>query len=215
MDLSNEAFPFATGKVMDVAGIRMWVQRLSYVGELGWELFIPAQHTVTVYRALFEAGAEFGIRNVGMHAVNSARMEKGFVHWGHDVGPEDNLFQAGLSWAAKPNASDFIGINGYKEQLAANGTDRRLVQFKLDDTEAMLFHNEPILMNGEIVGYLTSGMYGHAVGSAIGMGYVTSPNLSPIRLSKATFEIEIALKRYSAQASLQGFYDPKGLRPKA
>ena len=214
MDLSNDAFPFATGKVMDVAGIRMWVQRLSYVGELGFELFIPAQHTVTVYRALFAAGSEFGIRNVGMHAVNSARMEKGFVHWGHDVGPEDNLFEAGLSWAAKPNVSDFIGINGYKEQLKENDTKRRLVQFKLDDTEAMLFHNEPIVMNGEIVGYLTSGMYGHAVGSAIGMGYVNSPNLSPIRLSKATFEIEIALKRYSAQASLQGFYDPKGLLPK-
>jgi len=147
--------------------------------------------------------------------VNSARMEKGFVHWGHDVGPEDNLFEAGLNWAAKPDAGDFIGINGYKEQLEANGTERRLVQFKLDNTEAMLFHNEPIIMNGDIVGYLTSGMYGHALGSAIGMGYVNSPNLSPIRISKATFEIEIALKRYSAQASLRGFYDPKGVRPKA
>jgi 4-methylaminobutanoate oxidase (formaldehyde-forming) len=142
-------------------------------------------------------------------------MEKGFVHWGHDVGPEDTLFDAGLEWAAKPNAGDFIGINGFKEQLQSKKSTRRLVQFKLDDTEAMLFHNEPIVMNGEIVGYLSSGMYGHAIGSAIGMGYVNSPDLSPIRLSKAKFEIEIALKRYSAQASLQGFYDPKGLRPKA
>lgn len=214
-DLSNEAFPFASGKVMEVAGVRMWVQRLSYVGELGWELFIPAQHTATVYRALFEAGNAFGIRNVGMHAVNSARMEKGFVHWGHDVGPEDTLFDAGLAWAAKPEAGDFIGINGFKEQLQAKKSTRRLVQFKLDDTEVMLFHNEPIVMNDEIVGYLSSGMYGHALGSAIGMGYVNAPDLSPIRLSKAKFEIEVALKRYSAEASLFGFYDPKGLRPKA
>ncbi|MDC1350668.1 FAD-dependent oxidoreductase [Oceanospirillaceae bacterium] len=214
-DLSHAGFPFGTGKIMEVAGIRMWVQRLTYVGELGWELFIPTQHMTKVYRALFEAGEAFGIRNVGMHAVNSARMEKGFVHWGHDVGPEDNLFEAGLNWAAKPDAGDFIGINGYKQQLQANGTERRLVQFKLDDTEAMLFHNEPIVMDGEIVGYLTSGMYGHSVGSAIGMGYVNVPNLSPIRLSKAKFEIEIALERFPAQASLRGFYDPKGLRPKA
>jgi 4-methylaminobutanoate oxidase (formaldehyde-forming) len=214
-DLSHAGFPFGTGKIMEVAGIRMWVQRLTYVGELGWELFIPTQHMTKVYRALFEAGEAFGIRNVGMHAVNSARMEKGFVHWGHDVGPEDNLFEAGLNWAAKPDAGDFIGINGYKQQLQANGTERRLVQFKLDNTEAMLFHNEPIVMDGEIVGYLTSGMYGHSVGSAIGMGYVNVPNLSPIRLSKAKFEIEIALERFPAQASLRGFYDPKGLRPKA
>jgi 4-methylaminobutanoate oxidase (formaldehyde-forming) len=214
-DLSNQSFPFATGKMMEVAGVSMWVQRLSYVGELGWELFAPAKDAIKVYQSLFEAGAQFGIRNVGMHAVNSARMEKGFVHWGHDVGPEDNLFQAGLSWAAKPNASQFIGIESFKAQLAAKSTDRRLVQFKLDDKDAMLFHNEPIVMNDEIVGYLTSGMYGHALGSAVGMGYVNVKDLSSAGILGAKFEIEIALKRYSAKASLQGFYDPKGLRPKA
>lgn len=111
--------------------------------------------------------------------------------------------------------ANLLVLTHFKEQLASKSTDRRLVQFKLDDKDAMLFRNEPIVMDGEIVGYLTSGMYGYAVGSAIGMGYLNSPDLSPIRLSKVTFEIEIALKQYSAQASLQGFYSPKGLLPKA
>jgi glycine cleavage system aminomethyltransferase T/glycine/D-amino acid oxidase-like deaminating enzyme len=211
-DVSAGGFSFGTGRFARIAGAEMWLQRLSYVGELGWELFVPAEETARVFAELQQAGIEFGIRNVGLHAVNSLRLEKGFRHWGHDIGSEDNLIQAGLSFAAKPDAGDFIGRDAFLRQKAAGLPDRRLVQFKLDDPEPLLYHNEPIVMDGRIVGYLTSGMYGHSVGAAIGMGYVVMPELTPDRIQESTFEIEIAKERYSAQASLRALYDPSASR---
>jgi len=211
-DVSAGGFAFGTGRYARVAGVELWLQRLSYVGELGWELFVPAEETVRVFAELQQAGTEFGIRNIGLHAVNSLRLEKGFRHWGHDIGSEDNLIQAGLSFAAKPDAGDFIGRDAFLQQKAAGLPDRRLVQFKLDDPEPLLYHNEPIVMDGRIVGYLTSGMYGHSVGAAIGMGYVVMPELTPDRIQESTFEIEIAKERYSAQASLRALYDPSASR---
>ena len=211
-DVSAGGFAFGTGRFARVAGVELWLQRLSYVGELGWELFVPAEETARVFAELQQAGNEFGIRNVGLHAVNSLRLEKGFRHWGHDIGSEDNLIQAGLSFAAKPDAGDFIGRDAFLRQKAAGLPDRRLVQFKLDDPEPLLYHNEPIVMDGRIVGYLTSGMYGHSVRAAIGMGYVVMPELTPDRIQESTFEIEIAKERYSAQASLKALYDPSSSR---
>ena len=213
-DLSAELFLFGTGRYASVAGIIVWIQRLSYVGELGWEIFAPAAQSVQVLKALQQAGEEFELCNVGLHAVNSLRLEKGFRHWGHDIGEQDNLLQAGLSFAAKPEVSDFIGRNAFIEAKAAGLPNRRLVQFKLNDPEPLLYHNEPIVMNGEIVGYLTSGMYGHAVGAAIGMGYVEVANLSAEKIKQSHFEIEIAKQRFSAQASLRPFYDPSSARMK-
>jgi 4-methylaminobutanoate oxidase (formaldehyde-forming) len=190
----------------------MWLQRLSYVGELGWELFVPADETSKVFAELQQAGAEFGIRNVGLHAVNSLRLEKAFRHWGHDIGSEDNLIQAGLSFAAKPDAGNFIGRDAFIQQKAAGLPDRRLVQFKLDDPEPLLYHNEPIVMDGQIVGYLSSGMYGHSLGAAIGMGFVEVPGLNADRIQQSAFEIEVAKERFGAQASLRAFYDPSASR---
>ena len=213
-DVSAEGFAFARGRYARVAGAEVWLQRLSYVGELGWEMFVPAGEASKVFAELQQAGAEFDIRNVGLHAVNSLRLEKGFRHWGHDIGSEDNLIQAGLSFAANPDAGDFIGRDAFLQQKAAGLPDRRLVQFKLDDPEPLLYHNETIVMDGSIVGYLSSGMYGHSVGAAVGMGYVAVPELTADRLREATFEIEIAKERFSAQASLRGFYDPSGSRMK-
>jgi len=146
--------------------------------------------------------------------VNSLRLEKGFRHWGHDIGSGDNLFEAGLSFAAKPDAGDFIGRDAFLQAKEAGLPKRRLVQFKLDDPEPLLYHNEPIVMDGNIVGYLSSGMYGHTLGAAIGMGYVEVPDLTAERISAASFEIEVAKERFSAQASLRGFYDPSGSRMK-
>ena len=213
-DLDSQQFLFASGRYAKIAGAKVWLQRLSYVGELGWEIFAEAADTVKVFAALQQAGAEFEMCNVGMHAVNSLRLEKGFRHWGHDIGSSDNLIQAGLGFAAKPDAADFIGRSAFIEAKAAGLPDRRMLQFKLDDPEPLLYHNEPIIMDGRIVGYLTSGMYGHAVGAAIGMGYVEAAGLSADVVKDAQFEIEIAKTRFTAQASLRAFYDPSGGRMK-
>jgi 4-methylaminobutanoate oxidase (formaldehyde-forming) len=213
-DISPDGFAFASGRYARVAGVLVWLQRLSYVGELGWEIFVTADETPKVFAELQSAGAEFGIRNVGLHAVNSLRLEKGYRHWGHDIGSEDNLIQAGLSFAAKPDASDFIGREAFLQQKATGIPERRLLQFKLDDPDPLLYHNEPIIMDGVIVGYLSSGMYGHSVGSSIGMGFVNAPGLNADRIKEATFEIEIAKQRFAAQASLRALYDPSSSRMK-
>ena len=175
---------------------------------------MPAGETCKVFAALQLAGAEFDIQNVGLHAVNSLRLEKGFRHWGHDIGAGDNLIEAGLSFAAKPDAGDFIGRAAFLQAKESGLPGRRMVQFKLDDPEPLLYHNEPIIMDGNIVGYLSSGMYGHSVGAAIGMGYVEAPDLTAARIGEASFEIEVAKERFSAQASLRAFYDPSSSRMK-
>jgi glycine cleavage system aminomethyltransferase T/glycine/D-amino acid oxidase-like deaminating enzyme len=213
-DISADNFTFGSGRYAEVAGVEVWLQRLSYVGELGWEIFVPADQTARVFAELQRAGADFDIRNVGLHAVNSLRLEKGFRHWGHDIASEDNLVQAGLSFAAKPDASDFIGRSAFVAAKAAGLPDRRMLQFKLDDPEPLLYHNEPILMDGRFAGYLSSGMYGHKVGAAIGMGYVEASDLTAQRIAEASFEIEIAKQRFSAQASLRALYDPSSSRMK-
>lgn len=214
-DLGVDSFLFGTGRFAQVAGIDVWIQRLSYVGELGWEIFVPALQATAFFHALQQAGAAYELCNVGLHAVNSLRLEKGFRHWGHDIGSEDNLLQAGLSFAASPDSGDFIGRDAFLNAKMAGLPDRRMVQFRLQDPEPLLYHNEPIVMNGDIVGYLTSGMYGHSVGGAIGMGYVDVPSLNAERLKNAQFEIEVAKQRFSADASLRPFYDPSGARMKS
>ena len=213
-DLGNDHFLFGTGKYAKISNIEIWIQKLSYVGELGWELFIPSINAKEIYKAIKDEGQKYQIRDVGLHALNSLRLEKGYRHWGHDIAAEDNLFEAGLSFVAKPNASNFIGKDAFLREQANGTPNRRLVQFKLDDPLPLLYHNEPIIMNGQVNGYLTSGMYGHSLGSAIGMGYIKSPNISEKKLSKSKFEIEIATKRYSAKASLRGLYDPDGEKMK-
>jgi 4-methylaminobutanoate oxidase (formaldehyde-forming) len=213
-DLTNDHFIFGTGKYAKISGTTLWIQKLSYVGELGWELFIPSADAKKVYLAIKQEGKKYQIRDVGLHAVNSLRLEKGYRHWGHDIAAEDNLFEAGLSFTAKPDASDFIGKDAFLK-IQANGIpERRLVQFKLDNPSPLLYHNEPIIMDDAVTGYLTSGMYGHSLGGAIGMGYIRSPEITEEVLANAKIEIEIATKRYTAIASLKALYDPGGEKMK-
>ena len=214
-DLSNDAFPFGTSQHIELAYAHARATRMTYVGELGWELYIPTEFTVPIYDAIVDAGREFDLTHAGMHAMNSLRLEKGYRHWGHDISDEETPYEAGLRFAVKFDKGDFLGrdvLLGQKE----NGVTKRLVQFALEDPEPMLYHNEPIWRDGVIAGYLTSGMYGHTVGTCLGMGYVSNPDgiVTPSYVRDATYEIEVANKRYPARASLRPFYDPKSLRTK-
>jgi len=217
IDLGSKNFPFGTGRWMTAAGISLWAQRISYVGELGWEIYIPSSDSLAFLDALLEAGREFGMRPVGMHAVDALRLEKGFRHWGHDIVYEDNLIEAGLSFTAKVEKDvPFIGREAFLEQKSAGVGRKRLVNFLLENPQPLLFHNEPILMNGKSVGYLTSANYAHHFGAAIGMGYVHAdePVTSDL-IASAIFAIKVNGQIEPARASLKPFYDPSAKNMRA
>jgi glycine cleavage system T protein len=213
VDLDNAAFPFGASREIDVAGVPLRATRISYVGELGWELMAPWDRTAELYEALFAGGGDLPLRPVGMHAMDVLRLEKGYRHWGHDIGDEDTPLQAGLGFAVgwrKPG--DFIGRRALENQKAA-GVTRRLLAFQLEDPEVLLYHNEPIWRDGKIVGRTTSGNYGHTLGRAIALGYVpVEAGSPPAAALDGSYEIEVAWQRYPAQASLAPLWDPKGER---
>ena len=209
-DLRNDAFPFASSREIDIAYATARATRITYVGELGWELYVSAEFAAGVYDELMAHGAEFGLRPVGFHAVNSLRMEKGYRHWGHDISDEDTPQEAGLGFAvAHGKNAGFIGRDAVLRQRD-EGVKKRFVQFALEDPEPLLYHYEPIRRDGEIVGYLTSGMFGHTVGTAIGMGYVHyDAGVTRDWIEAGRYHIEIAGELFPARASLRAFYDPK------
>jgi 4-methylaminobutanoate oxidase (formaldehyde-forming) len=216
-DLGNEAFPFATSQVIDLGYARVRASRITYVGELGWELYIPTEFAQSVYEALIAAGAGCGLAHAGYHAMNSLRMEKAYRHWGHDIGDEDTPLEAGLGFTvgwSKP--AGFLGRTAL-EELRQQGLRRRLVAFRLSADEPLLYHNEPIWRDGQIVGRITSGMYGHTLGRPLGLGYVANPGgtASPEWVAAGSYELEIAARRVPAEASLRPFYDPGGARIRA
>ena len=212
-DLSNEAFAFATSREIEIGYARLRAARITYVGELGWELYIPTEFALPVYNRILAARPD--ITHAGFHAMNSLRLEKAYRHWGHDITDEDTPLESGLGFAVswdKPNG--FIGRDALLQQKQA-GVTKRLVQFALQDPEPLLYHNEPIWRDGRQVGYLTSGMYGHTIGSALGMGYVNDPDgVTADFVKSGSYEIEIAGQRHVATASLSPFYDPKSARVK-
>ena len=209
----NQSFGFGQARHIDVGYANVLALRMTYVGELGWELYMPTEFAAHVYETLVAAGEPHGLRHAGYHALNSLRLEKGYRHWGHDITDEDTPLQAGLSFAvAWDKPGGFIGRDALLAQKEA-GIDRRLVQFKLDDPEPLLYHDEPILRNGEIVGNTTSGMYGHTVGAALGMGYVsTSLEVPRSEVLNAEFAIRVNGTVVPATASFGPFYDPKSAR---
>jgi glycine cleavage system T protein len=215
-DFSNEAFPFGASQVIDLGYARVRASRITYVGELGWELYIPADCAQCVYDAIVAVGRDQGLVHAGYHALNSLRLEKAYRHWGHDVGDEDTPLQAGLAFAVdwdKPEG--FIGREALLAQRQS-GVRRRLVNFRLETDGPLVYHNEPIWRNGQLVGRVTSGMFGHTVGRPLGMGYVEHDEaVTPEWIAAGRYELEIAAERIPASASLRAFYDPSGLRIKA
>jgi 4-methylaminobutanoate oxidase (formaldehyde-forming) len=216
-DLSNGAFPYQTSADIDIAGVRVRASRITYVGELGWELYIPTDGAHAVFDAIIEAGVEHGLMTAGVHAMNSLRIEKAYRHWGHDIGDQDTPLEAALGFAvAWDKPGGFIGRDALLKQRE-NGTRRRLVQFVLEDPEPLLYGNEPILRDGEIVGSLTTAMYGHTLGAAIGLGYVENSDGGKITtdfINAGIYEIEVAGERVTAAVSTRPLYDPRGDRVK-
>ena len=211
-DLSDTAFPFATSQEIELGYAIVRASRITYVGELGWELYVPTEFMTGVYDAIVEAGAQFGLVHAGYHALNSLRMEKGYRHWGHDITDEDTPLEAGLGFAVKLNKpGGFIGRDALVRQKA-QGLKQRLVQFRLGSPEPLIYHNEPIWRGEAIVGYIRSGMYAHTLGAAVGLGYVATPDGAAPDLQG--LEIEIAGVRHPATASLRPMFDPANLRIK-
>jgi glycine cleavage system T protein len=213
-DLSDDAFPFGTSQEIDLGYALVRASRITYVGELGWELYVPSDQAIHVYDTIIE-GDSVGMQHCGFHALNSLRLEKCYRSFGHDVSDEDTPSEAGLtfthSWS-KPGG--FIGREAVLAQRDT-GARRRLAGFALEDPAPLLYHNEPILRNGRPVGQIRSGWYGHTIGRAVGLGYVddTAGSITPQALEEDnSFEIEIAGERVPARASTRPWYDPTGSR---
>ena len=215
-DVSNAAFPFGHVREIVIAGVRSRALRVTYVGELGWELHIPIGETGIVFDALMAAGAPHGLRLAGYRALESLRLEKGYRAWGSDITPNDNPFQAGLGWAVKLKSGlPFLG-RGAAEQAANARLTKRLMTFTVDDPGVMLSGRETILRDGKVVGYLTGGGWGYTVGANIGLGYVRNTDgVDEDFLTSGRYELEVATVRVPAVLHMGPLYDPTNARVKA
>ena len=216
-DMSNEAFPFGTSQIIDLGYARVRASRVTFVGELGWELYIATEYATGVFDAIVAVGDKFGLKHAGYHALNSMRTEKGYRHWSHDISPDDSPIEAGLGFTVAWNKEGgFIGRDALLKQKET-GVKKRLVQVALKDAGKLLYHNEPIWRNDEIVGHIASGMFGHHLGKSLGMGYVENHHGLADKefITSGTYEIEVAGERVAADVQLEPFYDPKSLRIKA
>ncbi len=215
-DLGNDAFPFSTMQQIGIGYATVWAVRMTYVGELGWELYVPAEFAVSVYEEICAAGIDLGLRDAGYYAMDSLRIEKGFRAWGHELTPDYTPFQAGLSFAVDFDKN--VPFIGHDALVAARGEPltRRLLQFTLDDSEPVLWGGELILLENEPVGKIDSGSYGHTLGSAVGLGYVKHPDgVDKALVQSGGFVIDVAGERFDATAHLRTPYDPMAERVKA
>ena len=216
-DLANAAHPFGSSAEIEIGYARVRASRITYVGELGWELYIPGEQLFDVYERLCEAGAGFGLRHAGYHAMAACRVEKGYRHWSHDIGDEDTPLDAGLGFTiAWDKPGGFIGREALLAQRARGALPRRLVQVMLQNDSAsapLLYHEEPLLRDGHIVGSIRSGAWGHRLERSIGMGYVSCEDgVTPQWLQSGRWEVEVACERHPAAVQLQPWYDPQGAR---
>jgi glycine cleavage system T protein len=206
-DFSNGAHPFGHAKEIEIGMGLARAHRVTYVGELGWEIYVSADQAVHVFRALMEQNPKL----CGIHALDSCRIEKGYRHFGHDITDEDHVLEAGLGFAVKTGKANFIGREAVLRKREA-GLARRMVQFLVRDQGAMMYHNEAIVRDGVIVGPVTSGNYGHHLGGTVGLGYVPCAGQSEAEVLGSRYEIEIAGRRFTAEASIAPMYDAKSER---
>lgn len=214
-DFSNEAFPFASIREIGIGHATVLASRRTYMGELGWELYVPVEFAVTVFETLHEAGVAVGLRDAGYYVIDTLRLEKGYRAWGRELTPDDNPFQAGLGWAVKLDKPG--GFIGYKALIEAKAKplSRRLVSVVLADAEPLLWGGEALLRDGNPVGDLTSAGYGHTIGASVGMGYVKRDDgvaIDAAWLDAGRFEVDLAGTRLAAKVSFRVPYDPSGAR---
>jgi 4-methylaminobutanoate oxidase (formaldehyde-forming) len=216
-DLSNEAFPFRTSREIDIGYARLQCNRITYVGELGYELNIPAEQAVHVYERVIEAGTDFGLRHAGLRALGSLRMEKGYRDYGHDIDNTDDAYEAGLGFVVDLNKPDFLG-KAYCVERKAQGPayTRRLLQVLVKDPEPLLYHAEVVYRNNQAVGYIRAASYGFTLGGAVGLAMIEAGEpINKAYLREGEWEVDIAGTRYPAEVSLRPMYDPKMERIKA
>ncbi len=217
-DLSDAAFPFGTSREIDLGYTHVRATRITYVGELGWELLVPAESAAHVYDTLLAAGAGPdgpALTHAGYHALNSLRLEKGYRSWGHDIGPDDTPLEAGLGFAVAWDKPDFVGREALARQRE-HGVRRRLVQLVMDDPEPMVFHDEPVYRDGELVGRVTSATFGHTLGSTVALAWVGAQEpISTDWVSSGRYEVDVAGVLVPASVSLRPLYDPTSARPRS
>jgi heterotetrameric sarcosine oxidase gamma subunit len=214
VDLSNEAFPFRTVRDIDIGIARMTCVRITYVGELGYELNIPASQATYVYDRLVEAGEKFGLKHAGLKSLASLRLEKAYRDFGHDIDNTDDPYEVGLGFAVNlKTETDFIGKAACIEKKAAAPYEQRLVQIFVEDPQPMLYHAEIVYRNGKAVGDVRAGSYGHTLGGAVGLAFLTpGETINKAYLAEGDWEVDIAGTRYPARVSFQPMYDPKNER---
>jgi 4-methylaminobutanoate oxidase (formaldehyde-forming) len=214
-DMTTGNFGFGSFQEIELGSSRGYAARVSYVGELGWELYVPVDQARHGFDTLWDKGRSHGLTLAGMHALDSCRMEKKFVHYGHDVAETDTPLECGMSFVCDLNKSEhFIGRDAIlKQKESRSFMKKRLVQFLLEDPEAMLYSHEPILRDGKIVGHLTSGNYGHTLGGSVGLGYIeVEDEITADYLASGKIEIDVGGEPVAAKASLAAQYDPKAER---
>lgn len=210
--LTNDDFPYGTARHIEVAGHDVLAMRISYEGELGWELYVPWDETPALYDALFGVGDDFGLKHAGYHAMNTLRLEAGYRHWGHDITDQDTPLEAGLGFAVGWEKASFKGRAALLAQRELPPT-KRLIQFRLEDPERLLYHDEPIHRDGRLVGRTSSGMWSYVENRCLAMGYLHHPGgVTKEWLEAGSFEINVAGDRIPATASIRSFYDPMNQR---
>ncbi|MRG95421.1 GcvT family protein [Polyangium spumosum] len=215
-DMSNEAFPFRAAREIDIGFARALCVRITYLGELGYELYIPTEQATHVYDRLVEAGKRVDLKHAGLKALASLRMEKGYRDYGHDIDNTDSVLEAGLGFAVDLKKPSFLGREAVLAKKAQGPLKRRIVQVLVKDPEPLMFHAEIVRRNGKPVGYVRAASYGHTLGGAVGLAMVEAGEpIDTSWLEKGTWEVEIAGKVVPAIASIRPLYDPEAKRVKA